>query len=35
MARRKGHPLLDLVLVFLTGGLWLVWMLVRYLARNS
>lgn len=34
MARRRGHPLLDLVLVILTGGLWLVWMLIRFLRSN-
>lgn len=26
--------ILDLILVFATGGLWLVWILIRYL-RNS
>jgi hypothetical protein len=35
MARRRGHPLLDLILVFLTGGLWLLWMVVRYLRANT
>lgn len=33
--RRKVHPLVDLALVFLTGGLWLVWMLVRFLRNNA
>lgn len=27
--------LLDVVLVVLTGGLWLIWILVRYLRNNS
>lgn len=26
---------LDLVLVILTGGLWLIWILIRYLRNNS
>lgn len=34
MASRKGHPLLDMLLVLLTGGLWLIWMLVRFLSKN-
>lgn len=27
--------LLDFVLVLLTGGLWLIWILIRYLRNNS
>lgn len=27
--------LLDLILVILTGGLWLVWLLIKYLRNNS
>lgn len=27
--------LLDMVLIFLTGGLWLIWIIVRYLRSNS
>lgn len=27
--------LLDLILVILTGGLWLIWILIRYLRNNS
>lgn len=27
--------LLDFILVFLTGGLWLIWILIRYLRNNS
>lgn len=27
------HLLLDLILVFATGGLWLIWILIRYLRR--
>lgn len=38
MSRRKqyglGRLLLDLILVFLTGGLWLVWILICFL-RNG
>lgn len=26
--------LLDFVLVFLTGGLWLVWIVIRYLRQS-
>lgn len=26
--------ILDFILVFITGGLWLIWLLIRYL-RNS
>ncbi len=27
--------LLDFVLVLCTGGLWLIWLLIRYLRNNS
>ncbi len=27
--------ILDVILVFATGGLWLIWILVRYLRNNS
>lgn len=27
--------ILDVVLTFLTGGLWLIWILIRYLRNNS
>jgi hypothetical protein len=27
--------ILDFVLVLLTGGLWLIWILIRYLRNNS
>jgi hypothetical protein len=27
--------LLDFILVLLTGGLWLIWILIRYLRNNS
>jgi hypothetical protein len=26
---------LDFILVLLTGGLWLIWILIRYLRNNS
>lgn len=26
---------IDFVLTFLTGGLWLIWILIRYLRNNS
>ena len=36
---KKEHgcllTLLDFVLVLLTGGLWLIWILIRYLRNNS
>lgn len=37
MARRRygpGRALIDILLVFMTGGLWLIWMLVRALRNN-
>lgn len=30
----KKRSILGLILVFATGGLWLIWILIRYL-RNS
>lgn len=27
--------ILDVVLTFCTGGLWLIWILIRYLRNNS
>lgn len=37
--RRKtagtGRVLVDIILIFLTGGLWLLWMLVRFLRSNT
>ena len=27
--------LLDLILVFATGGIWLIWILIRFLRNNS
>lgn len=37
--RRKGRGcfglVLDFVLVLMTGGLWLIWILIRYLRNNS
>ena len=27
--------LLDFILVFATGGLWLIWIIIRYLRNNS
>lgn len=27
--------LVDLILVILTGGLWLIWILIKYLRNNS
>jgi len=43
MSKRKGSGkkrstaglILDVILVFATGGLWLIWILVRYLRNNS
>lgn len=43
MSRKKANGkkrstaglILDVILVFATGGLWLVWILVRYLRNNS
>lgn len=27
--------ILDVILTFCTGGLWLIWILIRYLRNNS
>lgn len=38
MARRKRygirHFILDLFMVFITGGFWLIWMVFRFLRSN-
>ena len=33
--RSGGGLLLDLILTICTGGLWLIWILIRYLRNNS
>ena len=33
--RSTAGLILDVIIVFATGGLWLVWILVRYLRNNS
>lgn len=33
--RSTAGLILDFVLVLLTGGLWLIWILIRYLRNNS
>ncbi len=35
--KKKGFMgiLLDFILVLITGGLWLIWILIRYLRNNS
>lgn len=33
--RSTAGLVLDLVLICLTGGLWLIWILIRYLRNNS
>lgn len=30
----KGHALFDFIMILLTGGLWLIWVLVRYLRTH-
>lgn len=30
-----GRLFLDFILVFLTGGLWLVWIIIRFLRSNT
>ena len=39
MSKRKhygfGHLLLDFILTMLTGGLWLIWIIIRFLRSNS
>ena len=29
-----GHMLFDFIMILLTGGLWLIWVLVRYLRTH-
>lgn len=33
--RSTAGLILDFVLVLLTGGLWFIWILIRYLRNNS
>lgn len=33
--RSTAGLILDIALVFLTGGIWLVWILIKYLRNNS
>ena len=33
--RSTGGLILDVILTFCTGGLWLIWILIRYLRNNS
>lgn len=33
--RGTGGILLDVILTLCTGGLWLLWILIRYLRNNS
>lgn len=33
--RSTGGLILDVILTFFTGGLWLIWILIRYLRNNS
>lgn len=39
MSRHKKRSfwgiLLDFILVLITGGLWLIWIIIRYLRNNS
>lgn len=37
MKKKRGFRglLLDFILVIMTGGLWLVWIIIRYLRANS
>jgi len=37
MGRRRSTAgiILDVALTFLTGGVWLLWILIRYLRNNS
>lgn len=37
MKKKRGFwgLLLDFILVIMTGGLWLVWIVIRYLRANS
>lgn len=33
--RSTAGLILDVILTFATGGLWLIWILIRYLRNNS
>lgn len=33
--RSFGGLLFDLIMTVVTGGFWLIWLLIRYLRRNS
>lgn len=33
--RSTAGPILDVILTLCTGGLWLIWILIRYLRNNS
>lgn len=33
--RGNGGILLDVILTLLTGGLWLIWIIIKYLRNNS
>lgn len=33
--RGTGGLILDVILTFATGGLWLIWILIRFLRNNS
>lgn len=33
--RSTGGLILDVILTFATGGLWLVWLLIKYFRSNS
>lgn len=37
MKKKRGFwgLLLDFILVIMTGGLWLIWIIIRYLRANS
>lgn len=41
MAKKNGKKrgtfglIIDMILTLLTGGLWLVWIIIRYLRNNS
>ena len=33
--RSTAGLILDVILTFTTGGLWLIWIIIRYLRNNS
>ena len=35
MKRGCGGVLFDFIMTFLTGGAWLIWVLIRFLRANS